>query len=106
MGVLVALTDPVPEVVELGRGGVAEEDAPTDIVPVAVFVGVIVCVIVTEGDFVTRAVTVVLMVLDVVLLAVWEGVLEGVIVPEAVLVAVPVPVWVPVELSVLDPVSV
>ena len=37
-----ALTDPVPEFVRLGRGGVAEADAPVDIVPVAVFVGVIV----------------------------------------------------------------
>ena len=106
MRVLVALTDPVPEFVRLGKGGVADLDAPTDIVPVAVFVGVIVCVIVTEEDRVTRAVTVVLMVLDVVLLAVWDGVLEGVMVAEAVLDPDPVLVWVPVELGVPDPVSV
>ena len=68
--------------------------------------GVIVCVIVTEEDRVTRAVTVVLMVLDVVLLAVWDGVLEGVMVAEAVLDPDSVLVWVPVELGVPDPVSV
>ena len=62
----------------------------------AVFVGVNVCVIVTEGDFVMRAVTVVLIVLDIVFVAVLEGVLEGVIVAEAVLDPDPVLVCVPV----------
>lgn len=42
----------------------------TDIVPVAVFVGVMVFVIVAEGEFVIRAVTEDVIVLDIVLLGV------------------------------------
>ena len=60
----------VPEGVVDGGGIVLEGVAPTDIVPVAVFVGVMVLVIVAEGDLVTGAVTEDVIVLDFVLLGV------------------------------------
>jgi len=60
----------VPEGVGDGGGIVLEGVESTDIVPVAVFVGVMVFVIVAEGEFVIRAVTEDVIVLDIVLLGV------------------------------------
>jgi hypothetical protein len=60
----------VPDGVGEGGGIVLEGVAPTDIVPVVVFVGVMVCVNVAEGESVIRAVTLGVIVLDIVLLGV------------------------------------
>ena len=68
--------------------------APTDRDPDAVFVGVSVCVIVTEALGVTGAVTVVVIVTLVVPVTVLDGVFEAVLVPVPVTVTVGVPVTV------------
>ena len=85
---------------------VADAVAPIDKLPVAVLLGVIVPVIVTEGEFVICAVTVVLIVADAVFVAVLDAVIVGV--PVAVPDCEPDPVRVSLGVTegVLDEVIV
>jgi hypothetical protein len=106
VGERVARLEPVGVGLVVGGGFVWEGVAPTDIEAVAVFVGVIVCVRVAEGESVTRAVTLGVIVFvgvpEIVFVAVFVAVFEDVIVFVAVLVAV----WEAVYEGVLELVDV
>ena len=86
----------VPDGVVVGGGSVLDAEEPTDAVPVADLVGVIVLVMVAEGEFVRAAVTEEVIVLEGVCVIVLLGVFDAVCVSVIVLVGVIVTVAVAV----------